>query len=240
MIATDQPKAIFFDLDGTLLDPSDATLEADWHASLIECNDGSFDAGSLLPHLHEIRVGFWKDAERARRGRTDLTWARESIVQDAFARIDVTNDELATRISANYHARRQAAMALFPRAIETIEQVRIAGIRTALITNGGASGQRGKVERFALAPYFDCIVIEGEFGVGKPDERVFRHALAAVGCGPNSAWMIGDSLEADIVTPHRLGMHTVWVDAEARGLPESAAVRPHRTVRSVAELMPSS
>ena len=39
---TNVPKAIFFDLDGTLLDPSDATLEADWHASLIECGDGSF------------------------------------------------------------------------------------------------------------------------------------------------------------------------------------------------------
>lgn len=128
-------------------------------------------------------------------------------------------------------------MALFPRAIETIEHFRSAGVRTALITNGGASGQRGKVERFALAPYFDCVVIEGEFGVGKPDERVFQHALAAVGCDPSSAWMVGDNLVADIETPHRLGMHTVWVDADARGLPASAAVRPHRTVGSIAELV---
>ena len=169
----------------------------------------------------------------------DLTWARESIVRDAFARIGVTNDDLATRVGADYNARREAAMALFPHAIETIEHFRSAGIRTALITNGGASGQRGKVERFALAPYFDSIVIEGEFGVGKPDERVFHHALAAVGCDPASAWMVGDSLEADIATPHRLGMHTVWVDETGIGLPESSAIRPHRIVRSIAELLAS-
>ena len=236
---TDQPKAIFFDLDGTLLDPSDATLEADWHATLVACNDGSFDVEKLVPHLHEIRIAFWKDAERARRGRTDLIWAREAIVRDAFDRIGVTNDPLATRIGADYFMRRDNAMALFPSAIETLEHFRAMNVRTALITNGGAAGQRGKVERFALAPYFDCIVIEGEFGVGKPDERVFQHALAAVGCDPSSAWMVGDNLVADIETPHRLGMHTVWVDADARGLPASAAVQPHRTVRSVAELMPS-
>jgi len=234
---TEQPKAIFFDLDGTLLDPSDATIEADWRASCEACCDGAFEVDRLLPHLHEIRIGFWKDAERARRGRADLMWARESIVRDAFAKIGLTNDKLAARIGADYFERREAAIALFPSAVETVERIRAMGIRTALITNGGAAGQRSKVERFALAPYFDCIVIEGEFGVGKPDERVFHHALSAVGSSPEQTWMVGDNLEADIATPHRLGMHTVWVDAEARGLPASAAIQPHRIVRTIAELV---
>jgi putative hydrolase of the HAD superfamily len=110
----------------------------------------------------------------------------------------------------------------------------------ALLTNGEARNQRRSVETHALERYFDCIVIEGEFGTGKPDERVFRHALAATGCDPERAWMVGDNLEADIATPYRLGMHTVWVDADARGLPASAPVRPHRIVRAIAELVPSS
>jgi FMN phosphatase YigB (HAD superfamily) len=49
--------------------------------------------------------------------------------------------------------------------------------------------------------------------------------------------MVGDNLEADIATPHRLGMHTIWVDAQARGLPKKAAVQPHRILRSIAELL---
>lgn len=238
MTMTDQPQAIFFDLDGTLLDPSDATLEADWRASCEAYGDGTFDVDRLLPHLHGVRIGFWKDAERSRRGRADLMWARGAVVRDAFAKIDLTDNNLAARIASDYFERRDAAITLFPSAVETVERVRAMGIRTALITNGGAVGQRGKVERFALAPYFDCIVIEGEFGVGKPDERVFHHALASVGCTAESAWMVGDNLEADIATPHRLGMHTIWLDADARGLPASAAARPHRIVRSIAELMP--
>ena len=97
-------------------------------------------------------------------------------------------------------------------AIETLEAIRARGIPMALITNGEANNQRRSVEKHALEQYFHCIVIEGEFGVGKPDESVFRHALSAVGVTPEQTWMVGDSLEADIATPHRLGMHTVWVD----------------------------
>ncbi len=232
-----QPDAIFFDLDGTLLDASNVTLDSDWRAACEACCDGAFDVDSVLPHLHEIRVAFWNDAEQARRGRFDLTWARETMVREAFARVNVNDDAIAARIAADYHARREAAMGLFPGAVATLERARTMGIRTALITNGGAEGQHGKVVRFALEQYFDCIVIEGEFGCGKPDERVFRHALDSTGCEPGRAWMVGDYIEADIVTPVRLGMHTVWIDENGEGLPPDAAARPHRIVRSIAELL---
>ena len=79
--------------------------------------------------------------------------------------------------------------------------------------------------------------IEGEFGVGKPDERVFRHALASCGVDPAETWMVGDNIEADIVTPRALGMHTVWVDAASGGLPADASVQPHRVIRAIGELL---
>jgi FMN phosphatase YigB (HAD superfamily) len=49
--------------------------------------------------------------------------------------------------------------------------------------------------------------------------------------------MIGDNLEADIATPLRLGMHTIWVDATGRGVPPDVAAKPHRVIRAVAELL---
>lgn len=232
-----RPDAIFFDLDGTLLGPSDSTLERDWRAACEACCDGAFDVDAVLPHLHNHRVEFWKDAERARRGRFDLNWARETIVRDAFVKAGINDDSRTARIAVDYRERREAAMLLFPSAIATLERARAMGIRTALITNGAAEMQRDKVVRFELAPYFDCIVIEGEFGFGKPDERVFRHALAAVGAAPERTWMVGDYIEADIETPVRLGMHAVWVDGAGTGLPPDATVRPHRIVRTIAELL---
>jgi putative hydrolase of the HAD superfamily len=128
-------------------------------------------------------------------------------------------------------------MALYPGAIETLETLRDRGVAMALVTNGAAESQRQTIERFGIARYFQCIVIEGEFGCGKPDERVFHHALSSVTCEPQHAWFVGDNLEADIAVPRRLGMHTVWVDEAGSGVPDAAPATPHRIIRAISELL---
>ena len=236
--AQSAPAAIFFDMDGTLLDWQTGMQES-WLAS---CEDGcagkpAFDARALYAKIVERRSWFWQDAERARAGRMDLDAASRAVVAAAFDDLGYGDLGLAHRIADDYRARRLALMALYPGAIATVEAVRARGIATALITNGGQRTQRHSIERFGLARYFDCVIVEGEFGTGKPDERVFRHALAATGAAPERAWMVGDSLEADIETPVRLGMHAIWIDEAGDGLPASAAIRPHRIIRSVTELV---
>ena len=230
------PKAVFFDLDGTILD-WETGMEDSWVAACERHCDDAHTPAQLHEAIRTRRTWFWADAERALRGRMDLDAASREIVRYAFA--DLGRDDVATadRLGNHYRSLRAAAIAPYPGAIETVGEFHRRGVPLALITNGGARSQRQSIEKFALERYFDCIIVEGEFGVGKPDERVFRYALDAAACAPAEAWMVGDNLAADIETPHRLGMHTVWVDAHARGLPEAAPVRPHRIVRSIAELV---
>src|SRR5207244_337012 len=96
---------------------------------------------------------------------------------------------------------------------------------------------RLKIERFGLAPFFDCIVIEGEFGVGKPDERVYHHALDQLGALPAEVWMVGDNLEWDVAAPQRLGISSVWVDFANAGLPPGSRVQPEYIIRALSELL---
>lgn len=229
----DAPRAIFFDMDGTILDWQSG-MEESWLASCEAHCDGSYVAPALHAAIRERRDWFWGDADRATSGRMDLDAASRMIVGHAFEDLGMLDVTLAHRIANDYRARRELAIAPYPRAIETLEDVRRRGIRTALITNGNAIAQRRSVERFALPQYFDCVVIEGEFGCGKPDERVYRHALASCGVEPGEAWMVGDSLEADIATPVRLGMHAIWVNPE--GLAPAGGIVPHRTVRAISDL----
>ena len=107
----------------------------------------------------------------------------------------------------------------------------------ALITNGLSSIQRGKIDRFGLDLFFDCIIIEEEFGVGKPDPRVFQYALDQLAVQPWETMMVGDNLETDIAGAQSLGIYTVWVDWKGGGLPEGSPTTPDSTVRSVAELL---
>lgn len=233
---SDQPQAIFFDMDGTILDWQ-LGMEESWLAACGRNCVGEMSPSQLHDAIRTRRSWFWDDAERAYRGRMDLDAASREIVRHAFRDLRIDAEDVACRLADEYRAMRAAEIAPYPGALETLRETRRRGIRTALITNGNAATQRRSVVQHALEQYFDCIVIEGEFGWGKPDERVFRHALQAVSCEPGQAWMIGDSLEADILTPHRLGMHTVWVDASGEGVPADAIVQPHRTIRSIALLL---
>jgi putative hydrolase of the HAD superfamily len=128
-------------------------------------------------------------------------------------------------------------IAPFPGALDTLQRLCGQGIRLALITNGNADLQRRKINRFGLEPYFDYILVEGEFGVGKPDARVYQHVLEQLKVKPNQAWMIGDNLEWDVVAPQRLGIFGVWNDFARKGLPESSTVQPDRIIHTITELV---
>ncbi len=233
---THQPAAIFFDLDGTILDWTTG-MEESWLASCAAHSDRLFVPARMHAAIQARRTWFWDDPDRARTGRMDLDASAREIVRHAFADSGIDAVDAAHRIADDYRARRTELIVPYAGAVETLATVRERGIRTALLTNGEARNQRRSVEQHALAQYFDCIVIEGEFGAGKPDERVFRHAMQACGCAPEATWMVGDSLEADIAPAIALGMHAVWVDEIGDGLPEGAAVQPHRIVRAIRELL---
>lgn len=127
-------------------------------------------------------------------------------------------------------------MHLVPGAIEMIDTFRRWGIRLALVTNGNAARQRTKIDRFDLAPHFDFVLVEGEFGTGKPDVRVYEAALGAIDRLPRETWMIGDDLHLDVAAPQRLGITGIWVDAWGTGLTDDAPSKPDLVIRSIAEL----
>ena len=231
-----QPQAMFFDLDGTILDLRTG-MEEMWRAACEEHRDGSFEPARMHEAIRARRTWFWDDAERARTGRMDLDAASREIVRHAFGDLGIEAVDLAHGIADDYRARRATSIEPYPGAVETLRAFRERGIRMALLTNGEAANQRRNIERHGLAAHFDCIVIEGEFGVGKPDERVFQHALAVTSSTPEATWMIGDSLESDIAPAVSMGLHGVWVDPDGLGVPADAAVQPHRVVRAISELM---
>ena len=106
-----------------------------------------------------------------------------------------------------------------------------------MITNGHSAGQREKIDRFDLERFFEYILVEEEFGVGKPDERVYFHTLKKLDAKPSEAWIVGDNLEWEVAAPQRLGITAIWHDPKGRGAPAGSSVRPDRIIRSLPELL---
>jgi len=228
-------KALLLDLDDTLLDYSGG-VEAHWEAAVCAHAPAALDPATLVAAVAETRRWFWDDPARHRRERVNMLGAWQHIVEFALERLRVEAAGVAPAIARDFAARRRAAMRLFPDTLESLERFRRRGVPLGLVTNGDAAQQRDKIERHGLAPFFGAIVIEGEFGAGKPDAIVYREALTQLGAAPDAAWMVGDHLEFDVEAPQSLGLKGVWVDRQGRGLPSGSPVRPHQIVRSLRDL----
>jgi len=228
--------ALLLDLDDTLLAYS-AGVDDSWAQA---CGAAALpvEAATLVAALAETRKWFWTgDAERHARERVNMLGAWTKIVAEALTRCSCADDALAAAIARDFAARRREAMRLFPETRAFLDALRARGLPLALVTNGDAVQQRDKIERHDLARYFGAILIEGEFGCGKPEERVYREALRRLGVSPEGAWMVGDHLEWDVYAPQRLGLTGVWLDRGGAGLPAQADARPHRIIRSLSELL---
>ena len=232
------PEAIIFDLDDTIIS-FDSVTEQVWEDVCRRFAVGvdGLTPESLLKAIGRAREWYWADLERHRLGRLHLFEARREVVKLAFSYLKMDLPALANKIADTFTIERDEAAFLFPDAIDTLTFLKQNGKRLALITNGASEMQRAKLLRFGLEPFFDSILIEGEFGAGKPDSRVFTHTLQKLNIRGADAWMVGDDLGRDIAPCQPLGIFSVWVDWRGAGLPSSGKIKPDKIIGNIGELL---
>lgn len=226
---------LLFDLDDTLLD-SGPNAGAAWSEALSRTVAACpVEAARLVDALRAKATWFWSCPERHRRGRVRLIESGAEIVGLALRELGAEpSPGFAQELSRSYRELRDEGITLIEGALDCLERHRSAGRRLGLVTNGSGPAQRAKLERFDLAGWFEHVQIEGELGIGKPDERVFEHALARLGVSADRAWMIGDNLEWDVLAPKRAGLRAAWVSA-GRALPGAQVPRPDLIVETVSD-----
>ena len=235
------PRAILFDLDDTLI-KAYANPEEAWTRLLhiFAAHLDAHDAGAIervrVAIMAESRT-FWVDQKTAARWRLDIAGARRLAVRQGLARLGRPDEALADRIADAFTEMRRNEYRLYPDAHATVDALRDAGVKLALVTNGASDMQRHKIERFDLSHRFHHIQIEGEFGQGKPELAVYRHALERLGCEASDAWMVGDNYEWEVVAPQKLGMCGIWYDPFDAGVPAHANAQPSRVIKRLAELV---
>jgi putative hydrolase of the HAD superfamily len=79
-----------------------------------------------------------------------------------------------------------------------LDDIRLLGIPTAIVTDMTAQIQFRKIVYFGLDHYFDFIVTSEEAGFDKPHELPFKIALEKMRLKGDCIWMIGDNPINDI------------------------------------------
>lgn len=110
-------------------------------------------------------------------------------------------------------------------------------VKLGIITNGFTALQQIRLERTGFRDYFDLLIISEQFGVPKPDRKIFDHALAQMGQPHPSrdrVLMVGDTLESDILGGINAGLPTCWLNRFGHSAPDH--IQPTWQVTSLAEL----
>ena len=202
-------KMFFFDIDDTLYDlaePFRKTYEA------------FFKGGPVLP-MDELFLAFRRHGEvsftAVENGRMTMAEMYCYRLQKAFGEfgMELSDEEALAFQKAyqknQYHIVLSDEMRTF---FDEFSKQAAFGI----LSNGPAKHQWDKVKSLGLLQWIkkENVVISGDVGVVKPDERIFK--IAEEKAEGKEPWMLGDSFESDIVGAHKAGWHSVWINRRRR------------------------
>ena len=102
---------------------------------------------------------------------------------------------------------------MFEEVPSTLEAVRAAGIRAAVVSNWLWDAP-DLLHALELTRHFEALIISARVGFQKPHPRIFEHALAVTGVAPERAIHVGDSYSADVIGARSVGIQPVLIVRE--------------------------
>lgn len=196
-------KAIFIDIDDTLLD-------------YIPCCREAFDAA--MPEHPEHFQLFFDIAGRlfaeAKHGKYTIAEVMDLYPQEFIAAIGYP----AEAVEPFKHAFRAAwgtTHTLVPEAKEMLDTLKDKGYRLFAASNSFGHLQRSRLEHAGILPYFEDTFISMDIGYDKPDIRFYQEALRRAGLQPHEVLMIGDSMTTDVLGAQAAGIDALFFDRRA-------------------------
>ena len=99
---------------------------------------------------------------------------------------------------------------VFEKTVSTLNVLK-SKYKIGMITNGSFKMQSRKIEVAGFAELFDCIVIAGKYQMSKPQKELFLMACEQIGCQPQEAYFVGDSIKNDIQGSKDVGMTPIYI-----------------------------
>ena len=236
----DSIRAVFFDLDETLLD-DDRCMRV---AVAQTCNKlaelyPQIDPRQLDATYLRVANEWWTDSGSvplaSNSGTSDGRAIRAEVWEKSLVACGLIAQHAAVEAADIYSQERKATYCLFPdvdEVLNTLYRRFILGV----ITNG-PNTQREKIDTTNLADYMDVVIISGEVGVGKPDPGIFTRALTSVQVSPREAIYVGDSLTWDIPGAKNAGLYSVWINRKRVRRPHDAT-QPDVEITTLRDLIP--
>jgi phosphoglycolate phosphatase len=189
------PKAVFFDLDGTLID-SMPDIE-------VAIQQAAVKLGLPAPEASKVRTWIGNGA-----GALAARVLADSI--DIPQQQDPQYDALLAGYMHAYGELKHAYSSIYPGVNQWLQTLQQQQVKLAVITNKAARFTRSILDHFGILHYFDEIYCGDTFSEKKPHPMPLLKACEAFSIAPEQALMVGDSRN-DILAAHNAGVRSLAV-----------------------------
>lgn len=197
------PRAVIWDLDGTLVD-SEAYHWQSWqHALALDGVHVTYD---------QFKATFGQRNETILRG-----WLGDGATRDRIDRIADAKEIEYRRLAAVH------GLTPLPGAAEWLARLHANGWKQAIGSSAPRENVTVMLQALHLSHYFDAITSSEDVRNGKPDPEVFLVAAGKVGVEPSHCIVVEDAA-AGVEAARRAGMRCIGVSRTAT-LPADAFVR---------------
>ncbi len=153
------------------------------------------DKGENFKKLRNMQADYRKNS-----------WAK------GLATFDITDLEFAEKLAKTFSNERRKHIYLYDETLEVLDELK-GKYKLLMLTNGAPSLQHEKLKLSPeLVPYFDHIVISGEFGQGKPEPAIFDYSMNLLNVEKNETIMVGNNPYSDILGATRSGIDSIWIN----------------------------
>ena len=205
-------KAIFIDIDGTLLD-FEACVEESMRLGLIE--RGVDYKAEMLETFHRINNGLWRDLEQGKLTFEKLLEIRWATV---FAELGISLD--GPEFERYFRARLHESAIPMADSYEMLEYLS-GKYRLFAASNGPDEQQKKRLEKADMLKYFEEVFTSGKIGAEKPSADFFTYCFEKSGdVKPEESVMLGDSLTSDMKGGNAFGMETIWLNLKNEEKPD--------------------
>lgn len=201
-------RAVVFDIDHTLVDTG-AAFRAALRAGL-----GPWLA-DIDTHLDEITLSWSRDRNghyrSFTRGEVDYHTQRLARVGELLEGHGAgpLGDDGYQEFSRLFDAAFEGAWQPFDDAVEAVAALTGAGVPIGALSNAERPLQDRKLAACGLADEVPLLVTVEDFGVGKPDPRVFRRAAELLALEPADVVYVGDEEDIDAAAATAAGLRGV-------------------------------
>lgn len=253
-------KAIFFDLDDTLLWDQKSVKEAfastcrlaeerygisaeKLEDSVREAARNLYASYETFPFTQMIGINpfeglwgnFFDDTDEFKRLKEIVPAYRKDAWIAGLKEMGIDDPDFGFELAERFPIERRKLPFVYEETFKILDGLK-GNYQLLLLTNGSPDLQHTKLAITPeLVPYFDHIVISGDFGRGKPDPSIFEHALSLMSLKKEEVIMVGDNLMTDILGANRAGITTVWINRHGK---ERTEVIPTFEIKHLDGLFP--